>query len=97
MNAVTFLRDEYPGDDAWGRFLSVFRPAWELCQDKGRYLAKIQDNELAIVLFASMGDHAISWFDRQCGALDNRTPSDVLRSEGLGINILRTLLMRMPR
>jgi hypothetical protein len=96
MNAITVLCDEYPGDSAWGRFVDIYRPTWHLCKDKGLYISKIGDEEIAIVLSASMGEHAISWFDKACGALDKRAPSDVMSNEILGSRILRTLLMRMP-
>lgn len=97
MSAIDVLRNEYPGDEAWHRFVMVFRPHWVTWQDKDSYLAKFGDEEIAVVLTASMGTYSIDWFDKPCGALGKRTPADVARNEVLGNVILRTLLMRMPR
>ncbi len=97
MSAIDVLRDEYPGDGAWHQFVSVFRPAWDLWQDKDSYSLALGDQEVAIVLTASMGIHAPDWFAKPCGALGKRAPIDVLKNEPNGINIIRTLLMRMPR
>lgn len=97
MNAIDVLRDEYPGDLAWKRFVEVFRPAWESFKDRDDCAQEIGDEEIAIVLTASMGGHAMTWFRRPCGPLGSRSPSDVLLSENRGKNIVRTLLMRMPR
>jgi hypothetical protein len=97
MDRLNVLRDEYPGDDAWRRFVDVFRPAWVERPDKGKVVSAIGDEEFAIVLVDSMGDRAIEWFSTPIGALDKRTPSDVLSNEPSGRTIIRTLLMRMPR
>ena len=97
MSAINILRDEYPGDDAWQKFVAVFRPAWDSLQDKDSYRSSLNDEEIAIVLAASMGEHAPHWFNKPCGALNKRAPIDVLKNEPAGINVIRTLLMRMPR
>jgi len=97
MNAVDTLKIEYPGNDAWEKFVSVFRPAWTQWQDKEKYLRIMHDEELAIVLTATIGARCTTWFVSACGALDKRSPEEVLIYEGDGINVIRTLLMRMPR
>ncbi|MBJ7314382.1 antitoxin Xre/MbcA/ParS toxin-binding domain-containing protein [Rugamonas sp. CCM 8940] len=97
MSAIDVLRDEYPGDDAWQRFVEVFRPAWGLWQEKDLYTSRLGDEEVAIVLTASLGVHAVDWFNNPCGALDTHVPIDVLRSSPSGMQIIRSLLMRMPR
>lgn len=96
MIAIDVLRDEYPGDDAWRQFVSVFRQAWSLWEDKDSYSSTLGDQEIAIVLTTSMGALALDWFTKPCGALGKRAPIDVLKNEPYGINIIRTLLMRMP-
>jgi uncharacterized protein (DUF2384 family) len=97
MSVINILRDEYPGDDAWKRFVAVFRPVWEKSQGKEFDISRFGDEGVAIVLRVSMGDSASDWFNRPCGSLGKRAPVDVMASESLGVNVIRTLLMRMPR
>jgi len=97
MNVIDVLRSEYPGDAAWQRFVDVFRPSWKNWQDKSLYSKELGDEEIAIVLTASMGDRSTDWFNQPCKALGGRVPSEVLLTEQLGAQIVRTLLMRMPR
>lgn len=97
MSAIDVLRNEYPGDEAWKQFVAVSRPTWDLWHDKKLHSSILGNEEIAIVLTASMGEQAVDWFARPIGALGKRAPSDVLKNELMGINIIRTLLMRMPR
>jgi hypothetical protein len=97
MSTIDVLRDEYPGDDAWHRFVSVFRPAWEKLTDKDHYRSKFIDEEISIVLAVTMGGRADEWFNKPIGALGKRAPLDVMKSEPSGAKIIRSLLMRMPR
>lgn len=97
MSAIDVLRNEYPGDEAWAKFVTVFRPAWDLWQDKKLHSSILGDEEIAIVLTASMGVQAVDWFSRPIGALGKKAPGDILKNEPMGLNIIRTLLMRMPR
>jgi hypothetical protein len=97
MDAIEVLAKEYPGDAAWQRFVDVFRADWAKRVDKDKYIAALGDEELAIVLAASLGDQSISWLKTPIAALNQRSPAAVLREEPLGKKILRTLLMRMPR
>ena len=97
MNAIDVLRNEYPGDVAWDLFVEVFRPNWHLWPEKELYQTKLGNEEFAAVLTASLGTNSCDWFEKPCGALDKKSPSDVLRNELNGVNVIRTLLMRMPR
>ena len=97
MSVLDVLRDEYPGDDAWRKFVDVFRSDWTRREDKEFYISKFGDEEIAIVLSASLGLDAINWSDRPIGALGKRAPINVLTSDPSGTRIIRTLLMRMPR
>jgi uncharacterized protein (DUF2384 family) len=97
MGAIQILRDEYPGDNAWDRFVAVFRPSWESRTDKEFYLRHLKSEDVAVVLAGDMGNRAIEWFSSPAQALENRSPRDVLESEQFGLLILRSLLMRMPR
>jgi hypothetical protein len=97
MNSNDVLRDEYPGDAAWQRFVGVFRPAWNDIEDKGSYLEALKDEDLAVVLAVSMGSEATTWFNRACPALSGYSPSNVLSTYSSGLKVIRTLLMRMPR
>ena len=97
MSSIDVWRDEYPDDASWARFVDVFRPSWELGSDK-RYVAdRFGDEEIAIVLMASLKEDALDWFSRPSGALGKRSPADILQNEAQGLTILRTLQMRMPR
>ena len=95
MNAITVLCDEYPGDEAWKRFVAAFESEWKKRQDQHLYLAVIPDEEFAIVLSWSMGRDSVNWFMQPCEALSKRTPKDIFENESSGRRILRTLLMRM--
>ena len=97
MGAIRVLRNEYPGDTSWRRLVDVFRPEWQQCADRHRYLAEFGDEEVAIVLFGSFAEHAIAWFNGEVPALEERTPADVLRNEPQGLRIIKSLLMRLPR
>lgn len=97
MNTIDVLREEYPGDDAWQRFVDVFRPAWKDWLEKSLYLTDLGDDEIAVVLTATMGYRSKDWFNQPCKALEGRAPSDVLQNELFGKQIVRHLLMRMPR
>jgi hypothetical protein len=96
VNAIVTLSDEYPGDDAWQKFLATFLPVWDRWQDKQIYTASLGDAEIAAVLTAAMGQDSIAWFTRACGALDGKSPTEILDHEANGIRIIRSLLMRMP-
>lgn len=97
MGSIRIMREEYPGDAAWNRFVAVFRSSWEICTDKEFYLCNFKDEELALVLAGDMGSQSIEWFSTPIRALENRSPADVLENEMSGLQILRSLLMRMHR
>lgn len=97
MSAIDILRTEYPGDEAWSYFVNIFRPAWTAAGHSFSSFVELGDEEVAIVLTATLGVNAVSWFLRPCGALGRKTPSEVLNMEPQGLLALRTLLMRMPR
>lgn len=97
MSSINVLRDEYPGNGAWGEFVDVFRPAWNDITDQASYLSVIADEEIALVLAVSMGRRALDWFNLPCRALGGEIPSNVLSKHRSGLQILRSLLMRMPR
>jgi hypothetical protein len=97
MSAIDVLRDEYPGDLAWKQFVDVFRSGWTELQNKSFYNSAFGDEDIAIVLATSMGQHSTDWFNKPCGALGKRSPADVITNEPFGARIIRTLLMRMPR
>jgi hypothetical protein len=96
-NKLAIMRDEYPGDDAWKRFVDFFRSAWLARADRDSLSSTIGDEEFAIVLSVSMGERAVAWFQTPVPAFDGRSASDILRHEPSGQKIIRTVLMRMPR
>jgi hypothetical protein len=96
MDAISILKNEYPGDEAWVNYLSVFADNLDAQDDKSQYLAVIPDKQLAAILAVKMGKNATIWFSSPCPALEKRTPKDVFENEPMGGRVLRTLLMRMP-
>lgn len=96
MSVIYILRKEYPGDEAWKKFVSIFRPSWNSCGDKTTYLQALKNEELAVVLFATMGARSLDWFCTPVRALDNKSPEHVLSAEHEGLKILRSCIMRMP-
>ena len=96
MTTITVLRDEYPGDVAWHRFVDFHRPKWQNRKDKHIYISALGGEDFAIVLATTMGQLSLKWFDENIGALDGRSASDVLQNEPAGRTIIKTLLMRMP-
>lgn len=96
MDAIEVLRDEYPGEQAWRRFVEVFLPEWERWPDKQLAQARLVDEEIAAVLTSYLGPSAYAWFEKPIGALAMRSPLDVLNNDADGLAIIRSLLMRMP-
>lgn len=94
---LSIMRDEYPGDEAWERFVEFFRKGWLTCSDRDSLSSAIGDEEFAIVLYASMGERALAWFNTPIPALDGRSASDIMNRKLSGQKIIRTVLMRMPR
>ena len=94
--SIEVLRDEYPGDAAWDRFVAAYTNDWEKVPNKEGYVSMTGSKDVSVVLGATMGANAFVWFHEPCRALGNRTPVEVLQNEFLGIQIVRTLLMRMP-
>ncbi|QGZ42382.1 hypothetical protein IP92_04117 [Pseudoduganella flava] len=96
MDAIKVLRNEYPGVQAWRRFAEVFLPDWEQWPEKQLAQSRLVDAEIAAVLTSYMGTGAYAWFEKPIGALDMRSARDVLNNETDGLDIIRSLLMRMP-
>jgi hypothetical protein len=96
MDVIKILRAEYPGEEAWQAYVHSFRPAWAQLSNQQAYLRTFGDEDLAIVLFGQMADHALTWFDRPCPALEGRVPSAILRDDVAGVEVIRSVLMRVP-
>ncbi|MFN7206469.1 MAG: hypothetical protein ACK5VG_02450 [Burkholderiales bacterium] len=96
MNAISILKDEYPGDKAWTNYVSIFIEDKDIQNNENLSLNFIPDKELATILVVKMGAKAINWFHSPCPALEGRTPKDIFENEPMGCKVLRTLLMRMP-
>lgn len=95
MNSTT-LEAEYPGDLAWQRLVSTYLPAWEQSVDKSTLLDAVLDEDVAIVLAGYRGEKALSWYSSPCPALDGRAPTEVRKNVRGGLQIIRSVLMRMP-
>lgn len=96
MSEIIELKNGYPGDIAWKKFVAVHRPAWAAWEEKALYIEALGDEEFAIVLTAKVRKEALDWFKRPIGALDKRSAFDVMHSEKAGKTIIRSLLMRLP-
>jgi len=96
MNEVEVLIDEFPGDEAWLSFVQVFRPVWENVSDKERLVREIGNEDIAIVLNATMGHDAIEWIKQPIGALDQQSVLQVLKNSSHGEMAVKSLIMRMP-
>lgn len=96
MNAISVLKNEYPGDDSWFNYVSVFSKNWNNYLHESQDLSLLADKQLAAIISTKMGKNANIWFFSPCPALESRTPKEVLENEPSGNLILRTLLMRMP-
>lgn len=90
------LAKYYPGDLAWERLVSVRAEVWPGCNFKEELIDKLDGHQdLAIAIYALVGDRAIIWIDRKIPALDGISPKECLAS-ARGILHLKSGLMRMP-
>lgn len=92
-NTLLVLLKEYPGDDAWDRFVST-------CPDVSADLSGKLPIEADIlkVLYWKKGnnfDRVASWLQKPVPALDGHTVTDIIKMQE-GKTILRTVIMRMP-
>jgi hypothetical protein len=94
VTSIEVLRDEYPGDIAWGRYTQA------VCKGLGapRLFATPQevDVETAGVVVALLGERASEWWLSPIRALDNFSPSEVFSGVPNGRQVVRSLLMRLP-
>ena len=95
LNAIGVLRDEFPGNVAWRRFVDLHRPQWQDRANKDFYLSAFGDEDFANVLTGTMEQLSLKWFEEKIATLDQRSALDVLQNEPAGRAIIRTLLMRM--
>jgi len=91
---LEILRDEYPGDEAWKKYVDCFRPDWEARQDQAQLREKLPE-DLAIVLSWHFGDRAWRRHTQPVPTLGGKTPQSV-HSGPSGETILRTCIMRIP-
>ena len=96
MTALQTLKDEYPGDFAWQRYVAACSTEWKTVPDQGKFIGKFGDYEIAVVLSSLLGERSLAWFDRPIEALENLSPADVLKNDQDGKIILRSLIMRVP-
>ena len=91
------LEKYYPGDEAWEQLCHCFNEFWEACQFKSELVFALSGNEdISIVVFASVKEDALTWITQPIPALDGVAPVDCFSSEDK-IMRLKTMLMRMPR
>jgi Protein of unknown function (DUF2384) len=96
MNSIDIYRNEYPGDEAWKKFVEATCLEKRVSCDFEHLSSITVDETVSAVLWKSMGEHAVAWLKNPCGALGKRPPAEIIKNEHLGINVIKTLLMRMP-
>lgn len=97
MTAKIMLETYYKGDEAWQVFVSAFEEHWEKCYFKEELIGALNGQEdIALVVYASVKDRWKSWIDQPIPALDGLSPHDCVKNQIL-LRRLRTMLMRMPR
>ena len=93
---MSTLEKYYQGDDLWRTFAETFSANWEQCNIKNELLVALGGHEdLAKVIFAAVGDSALTWINSPIPALDGLSPQECLRSEVLRKR-LRVMLTRFP-
>jgi hypothetical protein len=91
------LEDYYSGDDWWHEFAEVFKGESKRCPFKSELIAALHgDEELADVIYASVGDRALKYMKTPIPALSGLTPEECLATPEK-IRRLRECLLRMPR
>jgi hypothetical protein len=94
VSSIDVLRDEYPGDDAWDRYVDavskISSPPKAILMLDGLDLTTSQ------VICSLLGERAQSWWTSPVRALDDCSPFVTFRDNPAGRRILRTLLMRFP-
>lgn len=91
------LEEVYPGDAAWQHFAAVFAGEWHKCAFKEELVFQLSGNEdIAMVIYASIGDNAMAWLSHPVPALDQLSPFECMQNPRL-IQRLKCMLMRMPR
>lgn len=91
------LEKYYKGGEAWSKFSSLFVDNWEKCKFKEELVKKFDGNvDIAMVVFASLGNEALRWSSEPVPALGNNSPIDCVSSVEK-MKRLKTMLMRMPR
>jgi hypothetical protein len=93
---VSDLEHFYPGDDEWHRFAALFRGQAALHAGGEELARRLGDEELADVIFGSVGADAPRWLARSVPALSGLSPLTCLDSPRT-VRRLRTLLLRFPR
>jgi hypothetical protein len=96
MSSIETLIDEFPGDAAWAKFVSVFKASWDGFKGKEKFADEIGHEEIAVALHAKMGTAAINWMQQPIGALDKKSVRQVLADCSSGETAIKSLIMRMP-
>lgn len=93
MSYLKTLNLEYPGDEAWKRFVNTVSKT-----ETSKLLNIKIDNDIFNVATYHIGnmEKAIEWLDKEVPALDGKSPYEVFTNEINGKIIIRSLLMRMP-
>ena len=97
MGGNSDLERFYSGDEAWADFANVFKGELNQCKFRDD-LVKIMgdDEQLAEVVYASVGDISMTWVCESIPALSGLSPVQCIQSPRT-IQRLREMLMRMPR
>ena len=86
--------EQYFNEEYWGDFSLLFSAPIE--SEGYEFLRQqLDDEELAKVVWATIGVTSVEWIYREVPALDNIKPIDCLCNEAL-IKRLKVCLLRMP-
>lgn len=97
MDSIRVLTEECAGDQAWDVFVSAVQREGTAAFDVEPLSRDLGDVKIATVLALTLGGHAGAWLHAPCKALENTRPIDVFRADKTGPQIIKALLMRMPR
>jgi len=90
------LEYHYSGDIVWNRILSLAKKEWTNSKSQKQLVYKLKGSsiDMAIVMYAKLGEESMDWIFKKVPALENLTPLECLESPAL-IKRLKECLMRM--
>jgi uncharacterized protein (DUF2384 family) len=89
------LEDYYDGDESWLENVAWARQYWTGSDLQNQLLAKVNnDVDLAVMIYAKIGDDCLEWLETRIPALSSRKPINCLATPK-HMRRLREALMRI--